>query len=142
MGRVLRFLVITLTLTGQPLPHAHAGSRGPLECDEHLRPHFHLGGSHTHDERAAPHDGTSRRQETPAWSAQGPDHDCDAIFVGEFRASRALQKVFMPFSLIVALPLEVPAFTAGLTARYELQIGPANSWSGTPLFLRTTSLRI
>ena len=131
--------MIALTLVGQPLPHEHADSPGTMGDNHASRPHFHFGFGHTHHQG-----GTADKaaQNQVAWDADCSGHTCDAIFVGDFQATRALQKVFAPCALLTTFPLTVPAFRLDFRVGSSLVAGPSNSWQGTPLFLRTTSLRI
>lgn len=146
MDRVLSFLVITLSLIGQPLPHWHPESQVTGSGSHDSRPHVHLGsaGGHSHDEES------SHLAESPVTGGRSPEsvnrlpeHDADAIFFGDFRATGAVQKVFVPCCWIAVVFLSrEPLIRTSNRAYYVLVSALPNGWDGTPLFLRPASLRI
>jgi hypothetical protein len=84
MNRVVSTILMPLLLVSQSLfsmPHSHAGS-SIAEPDGHAaRPHVHLhGADHHHGHHHHDDDGS----ETPTSTGeQVPDHDSDAVYVGE-----------------------------------------------------------
>ena len=139
MGRLLHFLVIMLTLVGQQSPCECAGSREMQ--DRAARPHFHLGFGHAHCRGEATRS-PAQDQTRYAADADCSGHDCDAIYFGELQVTQAQQKVGVSCASQAALPLIAPSLKPELPVARQLAAGPANSWLGTPLFLRTTSLRL
>lgn len=143
MSRVVAFLLIPLCLMGQPMPHAHAGLAGKDHHDG--RNHVHLGHRHHHSHGAGHrhhhhHDDDAR----PQGCSELPDHDADAVFLGDLSAGDPLKRVAAPqWDLVidVSRALLVPLIAVD-RVRCRYVVDPPDPSSGTPVYLQTASLRI
>ena len=138
MSRLIVILLIPLCLIGQPLPHAHGKARAGDSSDYAARPHVHL----HHLSLVCGLQGCRHCEGADSVSAS-PEHDRDAIYLGDFHADGSLKKV----SLVDSAILLVPAWDcllpggplAGTAARV---VSTRTSLNDTPIFLLTGSLRI
>lgn len=143
MSRLVALLLIPLCLLGQPMPHSHAGSRSDEPGDHSSRPHVHLGHHHSHSHsRGHQH---HHEDESPAETSvfAGTDHDGDAIYLGDFRASGSLKTVSAPSAMLFIAAIWhswMPAAPAITVCRYIA--APPDSSAGMPVYLQATSLRI
>ena len=138
MSRLIVIFLIPLCLIGQPLPHAHGQARAGDSSDFAARPHVHL----HHLAIVCGLQGCRHCEGIDSVSSS-PDHDRDAIYLGDFHADGLLKKVALVDSamlLVATWDRLVPAGApVGITARVVSTRAPL---SDTPIFLLTGSLRI
>ncbi len=144
MSRVVALLLIPLCLLGQPMPHAHSVAEHDQRSKHDGRAHIHLGHSHHHGHHAHG-DHHHHGDEAPLQSvSELPEHDADAIFLGDFHASGSLKKVDVPqCPLMTALLWSwLTPILVDVDQHSSYVLSPPDPLGGTPVYLKTTSLRI
>lgn len=146
MSRVIALLLIPLCLLGQPMPHAHADRSGKDDHDArtHIHVgHVHPGHCHHHSHGGGHHHHHDAEPGLPGLSDL-PDHDADAVFLGDFRSGGSLRKVAVPQWNLdhAAVWTRMVPIIADRNACCRYVLEPPDPSGGTPLYLQATSLLI